>query len=86
VPAEHAGLLNKILSQRCWEAGWAYFGRNQFREARRHFRMGLRARPLGLRTWLYWCCSFLPEQVVEAIRSIRQAKKEKPIIGPYARH
>jgi len=86
VPAEHVGLLNEILSQRCWEAGWNYFGRNQFQEARRHFWMGLRARPLGLRTWLYWCGSFLPEQVVEAIRSIRQANKEKPIDDPHARH
>jgi len=74
VPAEQIGLLNEILSQRCWEAGWNYFGSNQLREARRYFRMGLGARPLGLRTWLYWFCSFLPEQVVGAIRSIRQAK------------
>jgi glycosyltransferase involved in cell wall biosynthesis len=86
VPAEHVGLLNEILSQRCWDAGWSYFGRNQFREARRHFRMALRARPIDLRTWLYWCCSFLPEQVVEAIRSIRQADKVKHIDDSHARH
>jgi glycosyltransferase involved in cell wall biosynthesis len=86
VPAEHIGLLNEILSQRCWEAGWNYFGRNQFREARRHFWMGLRARPLGLRTWLYWSCSFLPEQVVQAIRSIRHSRNEEPIHDPHARH
>jgi len=48
--------------------------------------MGLRARPIDFKTWLYWCCSFLPEQVVEAIRSIRQANKEKPIDNPHARH
>ena len=88
VPAEHVGLLNEILSRRCWEAGWNYFGRNQFREARRHFWMSLRARPRDLKVWLYWCSSFLPEQVVEAIRSIRQADKEKPkpIDNPQVRH
>lgn len=86
VPAEHAGLLNEILNQCYWELGWSHFGHNRFREARRYFWMGLRARPLGLRTWLYWCCSFLPKQVVEAIRSIRQANKEKPVNDPHARY
>jgi hypothetical protein len=86
VPAEHVGLLNEILSQRYWEAGLSYFGCNQFGEARRYFFMGLRARPLDLRTWLYWCCSFLPEQVVGVIRSIRKATKRNPITDPQARH
>ena len=85
VPAEHAGLLNEILSQCYWDLGWNYFSRNQFREARRYFWKVLRAQPLGLRAWLYWCCSFLPEQVVEAIRSIWQANKEKPLNDPHAR-
>jgi glycosyltransferase involved in cell wall biosynthesis len=86
VPTEHVGLLNEILSQRCWEAGWNYFGRNQLREARQYFWMALRAQPFGLRTWLYWCSSFMPEQAVEAIRSIRQANKKPPNDAPYARH
>jgi hypothetical protein len=86
VPVEHVDLLNEILSQRCWEAGWNYFGRNQFREARRHFWASLRARPFDIKTWLYWCGSFLPDQVVEGIRSMRQANKKKPINDPHARH
>lgn len=86
VPAEHAGLLNEILSQGYWELGWSHFGHNRFREARRYFWKALRARPLDLKIWLYWCSSFLPEQVVEAIRSIRQANNEKPINDPHARH
>ncbi len=86
VPAEHIDLLNDVLSKRYWELGWNHFGYNRFREARRCFWESLRARPLDLKIWLYWCCSFLPGQIVEAIRSIRQANKEKPIYDPHARH
>lgn len=86
VPAEHIGLMNEILSRRCGEAGRNYFDRNRFREARRHFRMGLRARPFDVKTWLYWCCSFMPEQVVAAIRSIRHASKEKSLDDSRAHH
>jgi glycosyltransferase involved in cell wall biosynthesis len=85
VPAEHIGLLNEVLSQRCWEAGWDYFSRNEFLKARRHFWRTLRARPLSPKAWLYWCSSFLPKQVVEAMRSIRHANKKKPIDEPHAR-
>lgn len=86
VPAEHIDLLNDVLSKRYWELGWNHFGHNRFREARKCFRESLRARPLDLKIWLYWCSSFLPEQVVEAIRSIRQVNKENPINDPHARH
>jgi glycosyltransferase involved in cell wall biosynthesis len=85
IPAEYVGVLNQVLGQRCWEAGWDYFGRNQMLEARRYFWIALRAQPLGLKTWLYWFSSFLPEQVVEAVRSIRHADKKKPIDEPHAR-
>mgnify|MGYP002085186319 FL=1 len=85
VPAEHIGLLNEVLSQRCWEAGWDYFSRNEFLKARRHFWRTLRARPLSPKAWLYWYSSFLPKQVVEAMRSIRHANKKKPIDEPHAR-
>jgi glycosyltransferase involved in cell wall biosynthesis len=86
VPAEHVGLLSEILSQRCWEAGWNYFSRNQFREARRRFWIALREQPFSLRIWLYWCCSFLPKQVVEAIRSIRPTNNEKPSNDSHPRY
>jgi glycosyltransferase involved in cell wall biosynthesis len=72
VPAEHAALLNTILSRGYWEAGWSCFGRNRFQDARRYWGKSLRAQPSNLRTWLYWCCSFLPEGVVEMIRSVRK--------------
>ena len=75
VPAEYLDLLNDVLSQRYWELGWNHFSYNRFREARKCFWESLRARPLNLRTWLYWCCSLLPVPAVEGIRVFRQAKK-----------
>lgn len=78
IPAEHVDLLNDVLSKRYWALGWNHFGCNRLREARKCFWESLRARPLDLKIWLYWCCSFFPEQGVEAMRSIRQAGKEKP--------
>lgn len=86
VPAEHVDLLNDILSRRSWEAGWNYFGKNHFHDARRHFRTALRIRPASLRIWLYWCCSFLPKQIIEVIRCLRQVKREAPVDGLRARH
>jgi hypothetical protein len=86
IPTEHINLLHNVLSKRYWELGWSHFGNNQFRDARKCFWKALRARPLHPVIWLYLVSSFLPEQVVEAIRSIRQTIKEKPINNPYARH
>jgi glycosyltransferase involved in cell wall biosynthesis len=86
IPTEYINLLHNVLSKRYWELGWSHFGNNQFRDARKCFWKALRARPLHPVIWLYLVSSFLPEQVVEAIRSIRQTIKEKPINNPYARH
>lgn len=71
IPPQHVGLLTDILGERAWEAGWNYFGRNQLHDARRHFRTAIRSKPFAPKIWLYWCCSFLPSRVVEAIRAIR---------------
>lgn len=78
VSAEHAGLLTEILSQRYWELGWSHFGHNRFREARRYFWKRFCVHPLCLKTWVYWCSSFLPGRVVETIRSIRRGQKREP--------
>lgn len=84
VPAEQVDSLNDILGRRSWEAGWRYFGQNNFRDARRHFLTALRIRPISLRIWLYWCCSFLPNRVIELIRGRRQFKKAAYVSGPRA--
>jgi glycosyltransferase involved in cell wall biosynthesis len=86
IPAEHVDLLNDVLSKRYWALGRSHFGYNRLREARKCFWESLRARPFNLKIWLYWCCSFLPEQVVDVTRSIRRSNKEKPIDDPHARH
>jgi len=71
VPPQHTELLADILGERGWEAGWNYFGRNQLRDARRHFFTAMKSKPFVPKVWFYWCCSFLPNRVVDAIRSIR---------------
>jgi len=76
VPTEHLGLLRETLSSRCWEAGYGFFGRNQFHTARRYFGKVLRGKPLDVKIWLFWCCSFLPIQAIEVIRSVRKANGE----------
>jgi len=73
IPSQHAELLADILSERAWEAGWNYFGRNQPHDARRHFYTAMRSKPFIPKVWLYWCCSFLPHRMVEAMRAIRNA-------------
>lgn len=73
VPPQYTKLLTDILTERAWEAGWNYFGRNQLHDARRHFCTVIRRRPFDLKIWLYWCCSFLPVWAVEAIRSVRKS-------------
>ncbi|MDF0643632.1 MAG: glycosyltransferase [Nitrospira sp.] len=86
VPAQHMELLRDILGRHAWEAGWNHFGHNQFHEARRHFSAAIRAKPFVPRTWLYWCCSFLPTRVVEAIRTIRRPRKAGPRNGTQAQY
>lgn len=86
VPAQHMKLLKDILGRHAWEAGWNHFGRNQFHEARRHFSVAIRARPFVPKTWLYWCCSFLPTRVVEAIRTIRRLHKPEPRNSTQTQH
>lgn len=86
IPAEHVELLNDVLSQLYWEIGWSHFGHNRFLEARKCFWKGLRARPLYLRNWLYWCSSFLPVSLVQAIRSLRQVYRKATITKAYPLH
>jgi glycosyltransferase involved in cell wall biosynthesis len=73
VPSQHTKLLTDIQTERAWEAGWNYFGRNQLHDARRHFCTVIRSRPFDPKIWLYWCCSFLPVWAVEVIRVVRKS-------------
>lgn len=82
VPSQHTKLLADIIGERAWEAGWNYFGRNQLRDARRHFYTALWSKPLAPGIWLYWCCSFLPIRVIQLIRLMRKSSPERVASNP----
>jgi hypothetical protein len=71
IPPEHINLLNAVLGDRYWELGWAHFGYNRLREARKCFWKVLEIYPLRLRIWLYWSSSFLPIPIIESMRKLK---------------
>jgi len=72
VPREFEDPVKKVLSQRYWALGWNCFGENRLVDARSLFWRGIRYYPYDRLLWLYWCSSFLPLPVVEAIRRLKR--------------
>ena len=79
IPDQYREALTAVLSDNYWALGMNYFREERFREARIFFLKGLGYRPLHLKSWLYWCASFLPLQVMDSVRSITRAVK----VGKY---
>ncbi|MCI0565271.1 MAG: hypothetical protein MN733_42945, partial [Nitrososphaera sp.] len=75
IPSQYRSLLNDVLSRNYWELGWDLFSQKRFREARTFFLKGLRYRPLHLKNWMYWCSSFLPPPIIEAVRYVKHGYK-----------
>jgi glycosyltransferase involved in cell wall biosynthesis len=75
IPGQYCDALTKVLRNNYWTLAWTCFSENRFKEARTYFLKELRYRPLHLRSWLYWCASFLPLQVIDSVRSIKRALK-----------
>jgi glycosyltransferase involved in cell wall biosynthesis len=76
VPARYYNVLTGVLSKNYWDLGRNYFGEERFQEARIFFLKGLGYRPLHLKSWFYWCSSFLPVRVINRARTIKHAWKE----------
>lgn len=75
IPNQYRSVLNDVLSRNYWELGWDRFSQKRFREARTFFLKGLLYRPLHLKNWLYWCSSFLPPPIIEAVRYVKHRYK-----------
>lgn len=75
IPGQYHDALTKVFRNSFWELAWTCFSEDRFKEARTYFLTGLRYRPLHLRSWLYWCASFLPLPVIDSVRSIKRAVK-----------
>jgi glycosyltransferase involved in cell wall biosynthesis len=73
VPSQHHNVLTGVLSKNYWELGRIYFGEARFQEARILFLKGLGYRPLHLKSWIFWCSSFLPLCVIARVRSAKHA-------------
>jgi len=76
VPAQHHNVLTGVLSENYWCLGRNHFGEARFQEARFFFLKGLGYRPFHLNSWLYWCSSFLPLQVIHSARAMKHYWKE----------
>jgi glycosyltransferase involved in cell wall biosynthesis len=75
IPGQYRDALTEVLGENYWKLGWVWFSEARFEEARTCFLKGMRYRPLHLKSWLYWCASFLPLQVIDSIRSIKRTVK-----------
>ena len=71
VPSSLRSLAAQKVGQCYWAVGWAIFGENRLAEARELLWRGFRHHPFHRLMWLYWCASFLPIGIVEAIRRMK---------------
>ncbi|MGH7146336.1 MAG: glycosyltransferase [Nitrospiraceae bacterium] len=72
------GLESKVkaaLCRRYWALGWNCFGENRFTESRRFLSQGIRYQPFNRHLWVYWWASFLPLSAIEAVRRLRQRRR-----------
>lgn len=70
IPSNYQKMAKKILAQQCWYAGWNYFNRDSFDEARSYFLKGLTYNVFYPRLWIYFASTFLRLSAVRTIRKL----------------
>ena len=72
IPSNYQKIMKKIQAQQCWYAGWSYFNRDSFDEARSYFLKGLSYNAFYLKLWIYFVSTFLPLSAVHTIRKLNR--------------
>ena len=86
IPSALRDLVAEKVGQCYWELGWSLFRQNRLADSRELLWRGFRHRPFHRLMWLYWCASFLPIGIVEAIRRMKRwgrASQARPEAAPH---
>ena len=78
IPREYEAITRQVLGRRSFFAGWNYFSRNQFREARSLFLRSVQCEPFRMNHWVYWIATMLPLPMIDTLRWLKRGGSASP--------